>query len=125
MSAGLRVINSCWLCSLILHPECGLLAMALPGWLLLAPRMATPLLALPLSARHGVTAHILLRSPTADATVSLISAPPPLPHVSSHSYRLSHTAGAHTAVSRCPVRTAPRCNGRSLPVAAAASRLPS
>src|SRR6516164_10373851 len=99
-----------------------LLGMALPGWHACCPWPAT---LLPLSARHDVMAHILLRSPTADATVPLISAPPPPPHASSHSSRLSHTAGAHTAVSLCPVRTAPRCNARSLPVAAAASRLPS
>src|SRR6516162_6826741 len=127
MSAGLRVINSCWRCSLILFPDCGCsecLCLG-DGFACLLPWPATQPPPLLRSARHDVAAHILLRSPTADATVPLISAPPLLPPASSHSYRLSHTAAVHTAVSRCPVRTAPRCNGRSLPVAAAASRLPS
>src|SRR6516165_8241979 len=75
-----------------------------------------------LSAHHGVTAHKLLRSPTADATIPPISALLPPPHASSHSSPLARTAGAHTAVSRCPVRTAPGYNAHFPPVAAVASR---
>src|SRR5215469_8854898 len=104
-----------------------LLGMALPWWrvrLASCPWPATQPPPLPLSARHGVAAHKLLRSPTADATIPPISAPPLPPHASSHSSRRARTVVAHTAVSRCPVRTAPEYSERSPPAAAAASCLP-
>src|SRR5271157_2047991 len=65
--------------------------------------------------------HKLLHLPR-DGAVRLPASGPLLPLLSSsHSFRRARITLAHSVVSLYPVRTAPRCTARSLPVAGAAS----
>ncbi len=63
----------------------------------------------------GAAARIPLHSPRGSAARRRASAPPLPPLSSSHSSHPARTAAAHTVVSPCPVRTAPRYSARFLP----------
>src|SRR6516225_9599552 len=69
----------------------------------------------------GAAAHIPLHSPRGSAARRPASAPPLPPLSSSHSSHRARRAAAHTVVSLCPVRTAPRYSARFLPAAGASS----
>src|SRR5215467_9503436 len=121
----LRAINSCWL-SLILLSQCGCSEWLCLGdgfacFLRLAGYAASPTSAVGAPCRNGSYTSPLIHS---RCNSTPISALPLLPPAFSHSSRLSRTPVAHTVVSLCPVRTAPGYNAHSLPVAAAALRLP-
>src|SRR5215472_1608341 len=62
-----------------------------------------------------VTAHILLRSPTADAVIPLASLPPLPPPAFSHSSPLARTAVARTGVSLGLAPTGPTYSAHGLP----------
>src|SRR4029077_5128885 len=72
---------------------------------------------------HGAAVHTPLRSPTAGAVTPPASVPPRPPLASSHSFLRARRAAAHTVVSPCRVRTAPRYTARSPPTAGAPSYL--
>src|SRR5437870_3672907 len=72
---------------------------------------------------HNAAARTLLHSPTAGAVELPVSGPPLPPLSSSHSSRHARRAAAHTVVSPCPVRTAPRYTARFPPAACAPSYL--
>src|SRR5580692_9327090 len=71
----------------------------------------------------GAAAHIPLHSPRDSAVRRRASAPPLPPLSSSHSSHPARRAAAHTVVSPCPVRTAPKYIARSPPAACAPSCL--
>src|SRR6266853_595882 len=89
--------------------------------LALAVRQPPPALSSPTCP--GVAAHILLPSSRGSAVRRPASGPPLPPLSSSHSSRRARRAAAHTVVSPCPVRTAPRYTARFPPAACAASCL--
>src|SRR6266853_1655176 len=91
--------------------------------LLLALAVRQPPPALSSRACPGAAAHILLHSPRGSAVTRPASGPPLPPLSSSHSSRRTRRAAAHTVVSPCPVRTAPRYSARFPPAACAASCL--
>src|SRR6266478_5910203 len=72
---------------------------------------------------HNAAARTLLHSPRAGAVELPVSGPPLPPLSSSHSSRHARRAAAHTVVSPCPVRTAPRYTARFPPAACAPSYL--
>src|SRR6266849_6501201 len=90
--------------------------------LLLPPGPATqPPPALSPLPWHCAAAHIPLHSPRGSA-VRRPASGPPLPRLaSSHSSRRARRGAAHTVVSPCPVRKAPRYSARSPPAAGAPS----
>src|SRR5580704_5160007 len=93
------------------------------SWFLLALPLRQPPPALSSRTCPGATAHILLHLPRGSAVRRPASGPPQLPLSSSHSSHRVRIAAAHSVVSPCPVRTAPRYSARSLPAACEASCL--
>src|SRR5260370_9794095 len=79
--------------------------------------------ALSLRTCPGAAARMPLHSPRGSAARRRASAPPLPPLSSSHSFHPARRAAAHTVVSPCPVRTAPKYSARCSPAACPASCL--
>src|ERR1700730_5950830 len=90
-------------------------------WLTLVVRQPPP--ALSLRTCPGVAARMPLHSPRGSAARRRASAPPLPPLSSSHSFHHARRASAHTVVSPCLVRTAPKYIARRSPAACAPSCL--